>query len=58
MVKLEEVEDEAFIAPQPGVDEEGDWDTDSGMFTVQVWPASYFSPRATFSISLSLQTAN
>lgn len=31
MVKLEEVEDEAFNASQPGPkDEEDDWDTDSG----------------------------
>lgn len=31
MVKLEEVPDEALIADQPGpLDEEGDWDTDSG----------------------------
>ena len=29
MVKLEEVEDEAFSNKQPG--DEGDWDTDDGM---------------------------
>lgn len=28
MVKLEEVEDEAFAKQQPG--DEGDWDTDEG----------------------------
>lgn len=32
MVQLEEVEDEAFIRDQPGLnDDDGDWDTDSGM---------------------------
>ena len=31
MVRLEEVQDEAFVTDQPGpVDDEGDWDTDSG----------------------------
>lgn len=30
MVKLEEVEDEAFLADQPGPGDEDAWDTDSG----------------------------
>lgn len=30
MVKLEEVEDEAFGQTQQGPEEDGDWDTDSG----------------------------
>jgi hypothetical protein len=39
MVKLEEVPDEDFIAQQQGpkIEEEDDWDTDSGMhpFTIR-----------------------
>lgn len=30
MVKLEEVEDEAFLNDQPGPEDEGEWDTDDG----------------------------
>lgn len=31
MVKLEEVEDEAFLNDQPGPEDEGEWDTDDGV---------------------------
>ena len=43
MVKLEEVPDEDFIAQQQGpkVEEEDDWDTDSG---THIRPSSTFHP--------------
>ena len=40
MVKLEEVPDEDFIAQQQGpkIEEEDDWDTDSGTQTIHIQP--------------------
>ena len=42
MVKLEEVPDEDFIAQQQGpkIEEEDDWDTDSGTLSFTYTPAS------------------
>jgi len=42
MVKLEEVPDEDFIAQQQGpkIEEEDDWDTDSGTLSSTSKPAS------------------
>lgn len=51
MVRLEEVEDEAFTSDQPGpIEEEGDWESDSGKqpspLPLSLPPTSYTPPPA------------